>query len=64
MSIEKKDYVFVEEKPGEYKAREVKLGRRNATQVEILSGLQVGEYIVDNGVFTLKSKVLKSTFGE
>jgi len=64
VSIEKKEYVFVEEKPGEYKAREVKLGRRNATQVEILSGLQVGEYIVDNGVFTLKSKVLKSTFGE
>jgi cobalt-zinc-cadmium efflux system membrane fusion protein len=59
-----KDYVFVEEKPGEYKAREVKLGRRNSTIVEVLSGLTVGEYIVDTGIFTLKSTFLKSTFGE
>jgi cobalt-zinc-cadmium efflux system membrane fusion protein len=59
-----KDYVFVEEKPGEYKAREVKLGRRNSTIVEVLSGLTAGEYIVDQGIFTLKSKFLKSTFGE
>ena len=59
-----KDYVFVEEKPGEYKAREVKLGRRNSSIVEVLSGLTAGEYIVDQGIFTLKSKFLKSTFGE
>ena len=59
-----KDYVFVEEKPGEYKAREVKLGRRNSSIVEVLSGLTVGEYIVDTGIFTLKSTFLKSTFGE
>ena len=59
-----KDYVFVEEKPGEYKAREVKLGRKNSTIVEVLSGLTTGEYIVDQGIFTLKSKFLKSTFGE
>ena len=54
----------MEEKPGEYKAREVKLGRKNSTIVEVLSGLTTGEYIVDQGIFTLKSKFLKSTFGE
>ncbi len=63
-TMEGKDFVFIEEKPGEYKAREVKLGRRNSSQVEILSGLASGEYIVDKGIFTLKSKFLKSTFGE
>lgn len=64
VSINGKDFVFVEEKPGEYKAREVKIGRRNSTYAEILSGVESGEYIVDRGVFTLKSKLLKSTFGE
>lgn len=63
-NMEGKDFVFVEEKPGEYKAKEVKLGRKNSKQIEILSGLQSGEYIVDQGIFTLKSKLLKSTFGE
>jgi cobalt-zinc-cadmium efflux system membrane fusion protein len=63
-TMEGKDFVFIEEKPGEYKAREVKLGRRNSSQVEVLSGLSSGEYIVDKGIFTLKSKFLKSTFGE
>jgi membrane fusion protein, heavy metal efflux system len=63
-SIQGKDYVFVEEKPGEFKAREVKLGRKNSSKIEILSGVSQGEYLVDRGVFTLKSKVLKSTFGE
>jgi membrane fusion protein, heavy metal efflux system len=62
--MEGKDFVFIEEKPGEYRAREVRLGRRNSSLVEILSGLTAGEYIVDNGTFTLKSKFLKSTFGE
>ncbi len=63
-NMKEKDFVFVEEKPGEYRVREVKLGRRNSSQIEVLSGLAAGEYIVDKGIFTLKSKFLKSTFGE
>lgn len=63
-NIEGKDFVFIEEKPGEYKPREIKAGRKNESLVEIVSGIQTGEYIVDRGIFTLKSKFLKSTFGE
>jgi len=63
-NIDGKDFVFIEEKPGEYKPREVKLGRRNKSIVEIVSGVQTGEYVVDRGIFTLKSTFLKSTFGE
>ena len=33
-------------------------------KVEVLSGLREGEQVVVEGVFTLKSVVLKSTFGE
>ena len=40
------------------------LGRSAAGRVEILSGLREGEQVVVDGVFTLKSAVLKSTFGE
>lgn len=63
-SINKKHYVFVEEKPGEYRAKEVKIGRQNAKHSEILEGLLSGEYVVISSLFTLKSALLKSTFGE
>jgi len=32
-------------------------------RVEILSGLRAGEQVVVDGVFTLKSTILKGTFG-
>ena len=40
------------------------LGRSAGGRVEILSGLRAGEQVVVDGVFTLKSAILKSTFGE
>ncbi|MCE9499228.1 MAG: efflux RND transporter periplasmic adaptor subunit, partial [Leptospira sp.] len=62
-SIDGKDFVFIEEKPGEYRLREVKTGRKNNALVEIKSGLEEEEYLVESGIFLLKSKLLKKTFG-
>ena len=45
-------------------ARRWSLGESAAGKVEVLSGLRDGEQVVVEGVFTLKSVVLKSTFAE
>jgi cobalt-zinc-cadmium efflux system membrane fusion protein len=42
----------------------VTLGGSAAGRVEVLGGLREGERVVVDGVFTLKSAVLKGTFGE
>jgi membrane fusion protein, heavy metal efflux system len=42
----------------------VTLGRSAGGKLEVLSGLRAGELVVVEGVFTLKSAVLKGTFGE
>ena len=39
-------------------------GRSAEGEVELLGGLRAGEDFAVDGVFTLKSAVLKSTFGE
>ena len=39
-------------------------GNSSGGLVEILAGLGAGERVVVDGAFTLKSLVLKSTFGE
>jgi membrane fusion protein, heavy metal efflux system len=62
--IADKDVVFVLQPDGDYEVHPVTPGRTAGGQVEILSGLRQGERIVIEGVFTLKSAVLKSTFGE
>lgn len=59
-----KDVVFVLQPDGDYEVHPVQLGRTAGGRAEILSGLREGERIVVEGVFTLKSAVLKSTFGE
>lgn len=56
--------VFVEQAEGEYEVHDVVLGRSALDKTEVLSGLRAGERVVEEGVFTLKSLVLKSTFGE
>jgi membrane fusion protein, heavy metal efflux system len=56
--------VFVRTNDGEFEVHEVSVGRSAEGEVEILSGLRSGEDVVSEGVFTLKSAVLKSTFGE
>jgi cobalt-zinc-cadmium efflux system membrane fusion protein len=59
-----KDVVFIHEPDGDFEVHKVALGRSAAGRVEILSGVRVGEQVVVDGVFTLKSAVLKGTFGE
>jgi cobalt-zinc-cadmium efflux system membrane fusion protein len=59
-----KDVVFVREREGEYELHEITLGREALGKVEVLAGLREGEEVVRDGVFTLKSLVLKGSFAE
>lgn len=55
---------FVAHAGGDYEAHPLVLGASAAGRVEVLSGLSLGEKVVVEGVFALKSVLLKSTFGE
>lgn len=59
-----KPVVFVKQPDGDFDLHEVVLGEGALGKVEIVNGLREGEEAVVEGVFTLKSAVLKSTFGE
>lgn len=59
-----KDVVFVRRAERDFELHDVVLGESAAGKVEVLSGLQEGEQVVTEGVFTLKSAVLKATFAE
>jgi cobalt-zinc-cadmium efflux system membrane fusion protein len=58
-----KSVVFVEH-GDHFELHEVVLGEASLGKVQILSGLGEDEPVVVDGVFTLKSAVLKSSFGE
>lgn len=62
--IADRDVVFVRHPDGDFEVHPVRLGRTASGQVQILSGLRAGEQVAVEGIFTLKSAVLKSTFGE
>ena len=62
--IADKPVVFVREVDGDFELHEVTLGRAAPGKVEILAGLRDGEPVVIDGVFTLKSVVLKGSFAE
>lgn len=59
-----KSAVFVRHADDDFELHEVVLGRAALGKIEIVSGLREGEQIVTDGVFTLKSAVLKSTLKE
>jgi membrane fusion protein, heavy metal efflux system len=59
-----RNVVFVLQPDGDFELHPVVLGRTASNRAEVLSGLRAGERVVTAGVFTLKSAVLKSTFGE
>lgn len=59
-----KQVVFVQQPDSDYELHEVVLGAAAIGKVQILSGLREGERVVTQGVFTLKSAVLKNTFAE
>lgn len=62
--IASKPSVFVRQPDGDFDLHEVVLGEAALGKVEVVNGLREGEQAVVEGVFTLKSAVLKSTFGE
>ena len=59
-----KPVVFVRQPDGDFDVHDVVLGDGALGKVEIVSGLREGEQVVVEGAFTLKSAILKSTFGE
>jgi membrane fusion protein, heavy metal efflux system len=56
--------VFVKLASGEFEPHEVTLGAESVGKVEVLVGLGEGEQVVSDGVFTLKSLLLKESFAE
>jgi cobalt-zinc-cadmium efflux system membrane fusion protein len=59
-----KTVVFVQQPDGDFDVHDVVLGETALTKVAVVSGLRAGEPVVVDGVITLKSAVLKSTFSE
>lgn len=59
-----KQVVFVLQADGDYEIHPVVLGVSAPGLVEVISGLREGEQVVSEGVFTLKSLVLKSSLAE
>ncbi len=59
-----KPVVFVRHGEGEFEVHEVVLGRVGVGSTEIVSGLREGEQVVVDGVFSVKSALLRSTFAE
>lgn len=61
---EGKSFVFVHISGNKFDRRDVTLGRRNTQAVEIQSGLKLGEAVVVNGGFALKSRMLADLLNE
>lgn len=59
-----KQVVFVRQPDDDFEVHPVVLGQTAPGLVEVISGLREGELVVSEGVFTLKSVVLKSTLAE
>jgi len=54
--------VFVEEEPGYFERREVKVGKASMGLVPLLEGVKEGEPVVVKGAFVLTSELAKSGF--
>ncbi len=59
-----KSVTFVRHADDDFEVHEVVLGESALGKVEIVNGLREGEQVVVDGVFTLKSAVLKGTISE
>lgn len=62
--LNNKTVVFVRHADDDFELHEVVVGESAPGKVEIVSGLREGEAVVVDGVFTLKSAVLKSSLAE
>ncbi len=60
----KETFVFLDLGDGKYKKQEVVLGERDNDGYFINEGLNLGDKVVGNGSFTLKSEMLKSELAE
>ncbi len=63
-TVENKKVVFVKGRDDTFKVRTVTTGEEIAGMVPVLSGLAVGERVVADGSFVLKSKLLKDQLGD
>jgi len=63
-TIDGKKVLFVQHEDGDFEAQAVSLGKQDYRQVEILTGLQVGQTYVSQNAFTLKAQLQKGEFGE
>ena len=63
-AIDGQPFVFIEKKPGQYLLRAVVRGEDVEGDSEIVRGLAVGEPVVTEGVFVLKSELLKEQMGK
>jgi cobalt-zinc-cadmium efflux system membrane fusion protein len=59
-----KTVAFVRQKDGDFEVHELAVGESALGKVEVLGGLREGEEVVVEGLFTLKSMVLRSTIAE
>lgn len=57
-------YLFVAQGPTEFEKRTVRVGRTLGTNVEVLSGIAVGDQVVVRGGFALKSEMMKDLLEE
>jgi cobalt-zinc-cadmium efflux system membrane fusion protein len=62
--ISGKPVVFVRQPDGDFELHEISLGESSLGRVRVLSGLREGEAVVVDGVFTLKSSVLRGSLAE
>jgi cobalt-zinc-cadmium efflux system membrane fusion protein len=59
-----RSYVFVATGDDQFERRWVRVGRRAADSQEIVEGVRLGELVVVEGAFSLKSEMLKELLGE
>lgn len=56
--------VFVRQNDGHFEVHEAVLGRADTGFTEVVHGVREGEQVVSEGVFTVKSALLRDTLGE
>lgn len=61
---EAKTFVFVRLKDGQFRRKDVTVGRTNEQVAEVTEGLKAGEPVVVRGAFALKTELLREQIGE
>jgi cobalt-zinc-cadmium efflux system membrane fusion protein len=62
--LDGRQVVFVQVAPGAFRVREVETGQRSNRMVQVIRGLEVGESVVTEGSFHVKSEYLKGRMTE